>query len=413
MEYLLMILTDEKLKQGNFQLTELFAKDKKGNIRVWSIKAENFYIYVKHGLVDGLKTDNEEFIPYGAGGRTRQEQMILRINRMIMNKIDHGYSYEINTAQNNARTNSSGYPRPTLAQKFIEEKHQIVSNPTGHQLSQNDICQRKLNGYRCLTFIDLTDYKNIEIISYSRKGKIISTIKHIHDNIIANILFGESKLLSMSVYDNYKLIVIDGELYNHEATFQQISSWIKKEQEGFTSKIKYVLYDMFFLKDKTIHYFKRYELLKQFSFLENIEIIENFQIVSVENLNHLYNEFISDGYEGLIIRRLNSRYEDGMRSNNLLKLKSIIGNGKTFDNEDEFLVLDINKSKKGVPVVHCAVDGKTFRVVAPGSSFEKEMHFKNKDKLIGKHITVQFSEYTQYGIPFQPIAIKFRDMSFD
>lgn len=382
-------------QQGFFKLTELFAKDKKGNTRIWSIWAENFRIQFHHGLVNGMKTPEHEEIPYGKGGRTRQEQMMLRINRLIQNKIDSGYCYNLNDAENKQRTNSMGLPRPMLAQKFNHNKHNDFSNY---------LLQPKYNGFRCLTFIEFDFPRKQQIISYTRKGTEIKTISHIQNYLLDSFVIKQKEI-------KHKKIILDGELYNHNATFQKISSWVKREQAD-TYNLEYVLYDVI-LFDSFLTYEKRYEIIKLFNYM-NTKVAPIEQCVDLKSINDFYLSSLKKGYEGAIVRNKNSPYQDSARSENLLKVKSIIGSGKVFDNEMEFLVQDIFKSAKGVTTVICSTkEGKEFKVVAPGTMFEKEIHFDNRDKLIGQYLTVRFSEWTEYEKPFHPVAIKFRDPSFD
>lgn len=381
--------------EGIFPLVELYAKDKKQNIRVWSISARDFDIHFSHGLVDGVQNGEFEHVNYGKAGRSRHEQMLLQINSKIKNKIDIGYCYTMEDAKNNIRTNASGDVRPMGGKKFLEKKHTDF---------ENYIAQYKLNGYRCFTKLNYCDE---EFLSYTRKGIEITTIRHIQQSIYDRINNSKLKLL-----DQINELTIDGELYHHGTPLGKIISWGKKQQPD-TDKLEYHIYDIY-CGGANFNYKERFEIINELEECTKTEIIENFKAISVDNLNHLYGEAIVEGYEGLMVRDVTGPYQDGVRSDYLLKVKSRIGSKKTYEYEDEFIITKIDKSPKGMPRAYClAENGKEFKVVLPGDHQEKEAAYDNMYNYVGGHMTVQFSELTEYGIPFQPIAVKFRDISFD
>lgn len=95
-------------------------------------------------------------------------------------------------------------------------------------------------------------------------------------------------------------------------------------------------------------------------------------------------------------------YEDGKRSGSLIKLKAW--------EDQEFPIVDITASADGWAILNClAPNGKPFTVSCPGDVPFKRYVLMNKDKFIGKDVTVQFAYWTEEGKPFHCVATAIRD----
>lgn len=357
----------------------LYAKDQHGSIRVWRIDAiisdTQGELRIYYGVVDGDMVESFEIISEGLAGRTIEEQTLLRFNSRISRKIDAGYVEDIDSAINNKRVNILGLKRPMLAAKYDDMRRQIP-------FKEGVFIQRKYNGFRCL----IANNNGVNI-AYSRNGKEIEAINHIIDRI--EIPNGT---------------ILDGELYCHSVPFQTISSWIKRKQKD-TLKIKYIIYDII----SDLPYSKRLYTLKNMERSGEInttggqiEIAETNIVYSDTDAKAHLRNYIAAGYEGAIIRVDGEPYQDGKRSKSLIKMKQFF--------EDEFLVVGIDKSAEGWAILNCITkDGKTFSVSAPGTKYEKEKIYQNREMYIGRMVNVEYSEWTKYGKPFHPIATFFRD----
>jgi phosphohistidine swiveling domain-containing protein len=104
---------------------------------------------------------------------------------------------------------------------------------------------------------------------------------------------------------------------------------------------------------------------------------------------------LKNQYEGLMLRVPDSLYLDGRRHKDaIMKVKRNID--KSFVLDDEFLVVGISASVDGWAILTCETDaGNMFNVSAPGTHQQKEYVYKNRDKYIGRHIRVEFFEYTE------------------
>ena len=124
-----------------------------------------------------------------------------------------------------------------------------------------------------------------------------------------------------------------------------------------------------------------------------------------EELNEAYESYITEGYEGQIVRT-DSPYEN-KRSKGLLKRKEF--------QDAEYRVVGIdegNGTRTGTAkhlVLWCDDQEKEFNSNIKGSfDFLKEV-LDNKEDYIGKQATIRFFQLTPDGIPRFPFAVGFRD----
>lgn len=369
------------MKKQIFQKTTYYAKDNSGSLRFWSIEG---YVdemdgvpfgrlEMEHGQVGGESIYNFENVPYGLANRSINEQVLLRVESRINKKIQAGYQTDIEAAKNNKRVNKLGLSRVMLAKKFEGMSRKIdYSKPT--------FIQPKFNGYRCATH---SDPFSENITPYSRNGLPMTNIGHIIESL-----------------RGLDLPTIDGELYHHGTKFQVISSWIKKKQPE-SKHIVYMVYDVML----PLPYSERYAFLKNLDYVWNDKIIlsPTYQVSCQEQAIEYFRDFRKSGYEGAILRTDDAVvYEDGKRSNSLIKMK------EWFD--DEFLIIDIVPSAEGWGRLVClAKNGRTFMASAPGTREEKIKMLVEKEKYIGQYANVEYAELTNAGLPFHGVATGIRN----
>lgn len=369
-----------------FPLTYFYAKDQSDRIRKWGVAGSIKYpnssvdcmgvIKFYHGVVNGTTQEDIEYVHEGLQSRDIEEQVLSRINSRINNKKKAGYVDSIEDAKNNQRVNLLGMKRPMLAKKFKDFAHKI-------DWKRGVYVQPKLNGERCIFNID-DDLKTM----YSRQGILFENLDHIKEQI--------------NHLDDG--ISLDGELYCHGVKLQTINSWVKRKQPS-TLKVQYHVYDV--IMDGS--YTKRKSYLESLfcknGFQENFFLVPSFVVTSEDEAFWYRDMFMKDGYEGAMIRQNeNVGYQDGKRSNNLLKMKKAM--------DEEFLVVDISPSVHGWGILECVTkEGKIFSVSAPGSIEEKTEIYFNREKFIGRYCQVEFFEWTIEKKPFHPVALRFRDIA--
>jgi len=359
---------------------DLYKKDAKGKMRIWSIWSDEDYIIMEHGVLGGEIQENSEPVHFGLASRTKAEQIAMRINSRVSKKLDSGHRRTQQEALTGSTNNTLGYPRQMNAQSL----KRIADAPT-----DGVYIQHKLNGHRCTIKND-----NGKIIAYSKGGRLITSIPEILKEF-------EGKLKK-------KHKPLDGELYHHGTPLQTIGSWVKRRQPD-TLKLKFKCFDYIHPK-KTFR--KRDSFLREFKFGKRSEFISTIYFLGKFDLISMLRDALGNGYEGLMLRDPDALYEEGKRSKGVLKVKRKITSGTkdSFMLDDEFLVVNIKASVDGWAILVCETNnGVRFSISAPGDIPEKTMILKNKENYIGKHIRAEFEGYTSGKKPVEAVALMFRE----
>lgn len=351
---------------------KLYGRASNGSMRYWSIRAECYEIIMEYGELNGSPITKSEYVTEGKGGRDIDEQLDSRVQSRINQKLDIGYVYSLAEAKLGNKTNALGLLKPMLAQPIDRVRDFNMSD---------SYVQYKFDGHRCL----ITRQEG-KLLAYSRNGKLIESIPE----ILSGIEIGEG-------------MTLDGELYHHGAPLQTISSWIKRRQEN-SKKLRYHCYDM--VSDDNFR--NRLMELKTINLGEKAFVVGTYRVDDEDDFELQDNlvTAIADGYEGLIIRPDGFGYEDGKRSKGLIKVKKF--------HDDEFRVVDITASVDNYAVLTCVMaNGKRFNATAPGTVPQKVYVLKNKDDFLGRMVQIKYANFTKKGIPFHPIATRWREKGTD
>lgn len=353
----------------------LYKKDAKAKIREWSIWSEDNIIYMEHGTIGGELTVNDETVDEGLQSRTLQQQIDSRINSRINKQKDKGYVDTIEQALKDNQLNGLGYPKPAKCIPYNgTDANFYAEGTTG--------IQNKLNGHHANIIND-----GGRLVMYSNGGKIIDT----YPEALEGIDIPEGK-------------VLEGELYKHGYALQTLSSWIRKRQPE-TLQLKFYIYDT----NEQTDYQDRYKYLNGLKLNDRCEILHTTFFTGDINLEPLLKTSIEEQYEGKILRLQGYGHESGKRGKGLIKVKP--RHFKNFRVDDEFLVVDIKLSTRaGICVLHCVTDlGKPFKMTCHGTAEYKEKVYEERDFFIGKHVNAEFESYTKAKIPFQPVALDWRE----
>lgn len=341
-------------------------------IGTWKIWSVDNTIFISHATTIGSsEIIHKEVVLNGLAGRSLSEQIQSRIKSRISRMMDKGYKDSIEEAKLSS-TNQLNLLRPMLALSFDDCR----------TFSEDLVIQVKLDGHRCL----ITKHEG-EIIAYSRQGKIIDSIDHILNPLKDRLPEG---------------CTIDGELYIHGTPLQTLASWIKRKQPQ-TESLNYVAYDLISNDGYIDRHSELSEILSEVKTDQTgkIMILPYRQFTNTEDMFSELQTVRSNGYEGLMVRVKNRKYEAGKRSSSLLKVKQF--------QDAEFECIDIESSREGWGIcVLTTPEGKIFKTSAPGSIIEKTNQLKEKHKYIGKMLTVEFAQLTNGNIPFHCTAIRWR-----
>ena len=365
----------------------LYKIDSKGKLRQWTITVVNrgfeSEIIISAGLVEGKKTFTNIHITEGKNiGKSNETSHYTQAISQAQSKYDGQIrdGYVENIADAKQAILASGLPQCMLAHKFDSSLKQSNSkNLDKLNLKGEKIyIQAKLDGNRCLTEISSKG----EVKFYTRKGDLMLPIPHIEEQL-------SNTYLQKGFTD---CLILDGELYTDKLPFNTLNGLIRKQSKtekdlGDLKLIDYVVYDTY----NSQGYEKRFEIVKEFE-SENVKIIPNFEIIANdESIKEKLDCFLSQGYEGAILRVLGKPYEY-KRSWNLMKIKEF--------EDSEFEILDVELDSIGrlgafimkmdIPVLD--KDGKlveTFKAGITGIDHEKGLEIiRNKEKYIGKTATV-------------------------
>lgn len=345
-----------------------------GSVGTWRIWQEGSKIKIAHATcMGGSEVVHEEVVTTNLSGRTLQEQIDLRMRSRISRMRDRGYQDSPELAKLHTG-NQLGLERPMLA-------HPIER--VGNVDYRGAVLQKKLDGHRCLITC-----QDGELIAYSRQGKRIDTIDHITGPLQGRIPEGTT---------------IDGELYCHGYPLQSLASWIKRKQSA-TANLFFVGYDLI----SSERYVERHrELSGILSGVDTgtpgkIMVLPFRDYIGPDEMSAHFREVRGRGFEGLMVRLDRRPYEAGKRSSSLLKVKEFF--------DDEFEVIGFEQSKTGWAVCVCRTkDGQIFNVSAPGDVGAKQAVWDNRHEYEGRLLTVEYSFLTKDGVPFHPVATRWRE----
>lgn len=390
-------------------LQTLYKIDTKGKLREWTMHIDGASFYAVKGLVDGKKTTDKATTTIAKNvGRsnetTPEAQAELQAQAKFQKKLDSGY------ALNELDAQKKKFYEPMLAHNFKDRQDELVGKYPVYS-------QPKLDGIRCIV-----RKEGDTLIGRTRNGKEIECIPHILKSLNGFFLA-------------HPKAILDGELYNHDLrdNFNKITSLVRKQRpiksdkmtdKAFAKKqaeyqarvaeaedvIQYHVYDCPKLNDVVNESqsfdFRMDELKAKLMTNKHIVLVETSEVYSLGNLNSLYGQYLEQGYEGQMVRKNSSKY-DNKRSTSLLKRKEFI--------DAEYKVVDIdvgNGNRSGTAkhlVCYCPKTKTTFNSNIKGSfEYLKEIYDNRKD-YIGQLATIKYFQLTPDGIPRFPYAIAFRN----
>lgn len=367
----------------------------------WSIKIEPkendiFSIVTTHGQQNGKQIVHTSDITEGKAKRTTLEQATLEATRKWKNKNEKELYVE---NIKNLESESSIIVRPMLANTFSFDLYSKKSR--AFKISFPAYVQRKYDGIRCISYM-----KDGNVVLESRKGVPFQNFQVLKEQL--KNLF---KKLPEKFY-------FDGELYTDKLDFEVISGLIRlhektctKEDINLINKIEYHVYDFIDIDQIDMVYKKRYDFLTKFfndhvNKLSLIKSVETFIAKKLEDVKAFHDDFVKNGFEGVMIRDMEGVYEINKRSKYLQKFKEFM--------EEEFKIVGFHEGssdEKGSVVWDCITkDDKTFAVRPKGTFESRKKLYDDGKKYIGKLLTVIFQEYTSDGVPRFPTGKGIRDI---
>jgi DNA ligase-1 len=380
----------------------LYKINSNNKISLWEIKIIKkgaiYAILTTHGDKDGKKISHEKDVEEGKGKKTILEQASQEALRKWKNKTEKEL-YSETLPDLSVKSKETITVRPMLAQTFSFDVYESKSR--AFKISFPAYVQRKYDGIRCIAYM-----RDGNIILESRKG-----IPFQNFNNLKNELKELFKYLPSTFY-------FDGELYTDKLDFEVVSGLIRLHEDKVNSedlklidKIEYHVYDFVDTNRLNLPFSERYTILNDFlkehvKKISKVKPVQTFIVNKLSDIKEYHDEFIKNGYEGIMIRDKDGIYEVNKRSKYLQKFKEFI--------EEEFKIVGFHEGsgdEKGAIIWDCITKGKKTFAVRPKGTFEtRKKLYEDGDKYIGKLLTVIFQEYSSDEVPRFPVGKAIRDI---
>lgn len=321
----------------------------------WRVWTEGSTIIREFGYVGGKLQRMEKVIEKGknigrSNATTPEEQAILEAKSMYKRYV--GESGVLPMLANTLRT-----------PKDVREWGSVIAQP-------------KLDGVRVLVSREG---------ARTRTGKDVKSIDHIVLACFKHLREGE---------------YLDGECFTWSMPFEEISGRFRKSLP--CPGLEFHAFDIIDINKIDTPFSERFSRVRDI-----VKCVGKRNIVTVETVSatpsdfkHLHNKWVSQGYEGLIVRDSSAPYEIGQRSRSLLKYKE-------FDTS-EFKITGVKEGvgkDAGTAIFTCG----NFSVRPQGTITTRKGYWMNRIDHIGKMLTVKHQGLTDDGVPRFPIGLAIRD----
>lgn len=319
------------------------------------------------------------------------------VSTTTINKIVKKTEYEIPVFSCQLATNSEGRPEMKGVKRL----------------------EPKLDGVRVLMVVGFPDYGGINIVCYSRNGKIFENFRHIEEQIEDYAL----KLLEAAKVPTDGF-VLDGEVVGN--SFQELMRQARRKEDVQNDDSVFHVFDVIPVQDFLRGYWNS-QLSKRLAILEkmkpyidqmaNVELLPHIQVdldteEGQQALHKYAQDMVAAGYEGIMIKDLDAPYECS-RSKFWLKWKPTI----TVDLQVIGVEEGTGRNKGRLGALVCAGNdhGKDI-VVNAGSGFsdgDRMKLWEDRNFVFGRTVEIMADAITQnqdgtYSLRF-PRFVRFRD----
>lgn len=390
----------------------LVSKDSKGKFRFFNIECDEkwhddvkgYVIQRSYGQVGGKVLLSPAIVV----DRTKQkrnwvEQYTLQFNSEIKKQLDKGYkelprdannytTEELSDLFGSIITDQNNVIRPMLAKQESKLTNRKI-------LDREWLCSRKLDGVRALFY---WDGKEIHVASRGGEGYDPATT-HLREN---------EELIDF--FKEHPTVILDGELYKHGKTLQQISGAARMEKNAYDCDwLEFWIYDMYDTANPDITALDRQKFLNDYCLCadsedsgSDIQLVDQIIVSGEENIWKLHDQYVSEGFEGCVIRNPDKPYKPNGRTNDMIKFKRYL--------DDTYRIIGYELGLRGSEdmVFICELkDGKTFKASPIGDRETKQEYVDNFEEKYKNHLgDCTYFTLSDTGIPTQP---KFRTWRFD
>lgn len=403
----------------NTDFKTLVSKDSKGKIRVVEISYEGneatriYTIYRYTGQFEGKMTKQPEIIvDRGKATRSIHEQVELQFNALVKGYKDKGYieleneidnytSEELYKLFGDAPAGTNGVIKPMLAKQADKVTKTDIFN-------KKWIASRKIDGLRCIIYL-------------GDDGKLHTSSRGAtnYDSAMFEIL---THPVLIKLFKNNKGLMLDGECYHHGYTLQQINSIARTQKVAKDLEIlQFYWYDIVDLNNPFKARLAKMQSiaaeLKEYGseiswepdrmFKENelrIQFVPQVEVSGWDNMMKLHNEYVSEGWEGLVIRDPEKPYKPNGRTNDMIKIKKY--------QSEEFLIIGYELGLRGsedMVFILETSDGIKFKAKPHGDREQKQWYIDNfEQECLNKYAITKFFYLSDDRVPLQPSVAAIR-----
>lgn len=366
------------MNQFTFQLPTLYARSSSGAVLEWDIEIEGNKYRTITGQQGGNKVTSKWTVAEGknkgqANETTDEEQAQLEADAKWKKKVKReGYWENIKDIDNVSR-----FIEPMLAHKLRDHPDKVVF-PC--------MVDKKYNGGRVVAS---------SAGFFTRKGEKYASIPHIEESLT-------------SLFEKYPDLVLDGEGYNHDLRFKlnelmkilrttkgsKLTAELFNRSEQIVRLYVYDGYGFDGITEATGNLERRKALKELLHKVPYIVWVPYRLANTLQEVYAIYDEDVSDGMEGSIIRSCNAPYEH-KRSYYLLKVKPT--------DDSEGIVVAINEGTGNAAGLAATATikwkDKQFDATFKGSQETRRDILKNQDKWVGQEVTFCYNGLTGLGTP--------------
>lgn len=385
-----------KSTNGKFRYAEVFSDEE------WHEPEHGYIIQRSYGQVHGKNTLSPAIVvDKTKQKRSWREQLELQFNSEVKKFLDKGYKEtdkhpneyteeELQELYGSVATNQYGVIKPMLAKQESKLTNRKI-------LDKKWLVSPKYDGVRCLMYWD-----GEQVRTASRGGE------H-YDNATDHIR--ECQPL-IDFFKENPTIILDGELYKHGKTLQQISGAARLEKNAYDCDwLEYHVYDMYDKSKPDMDAYSRVNFLLndfggQLKDVDNIKLVSHQLESSEENIWKLHDQYVELGFEGCVIRDPSRPYKPNGRTNDMIKFKQYL------DATYKIIGYELGLRGSEDMVFVCEMeDGRTFKASPIGDRETKQEYVDNFEEKYKNHLgDCKYFTLSDDGIPTQP---KFMHWRFD
>ena len=388
----------------------LYALDKNGKVKEWKARAESVSLadeataIITFGQRGGKMQEARRTYTVGKNLGKKNEtspwqQCVHETDRKWRDKLEkEGYStreplgIEDEKEEKKAKDQKEDILLPMLAHTF---------DPIGNEKKRNPIrfpcyVQPKIDGLRCLIYFS----PERGMVAQSRTGGIFTSVDHLLQSL--------QPLLS-----RHPDWVLDGELYTRDYPFEELAGLIKKTKRTALdhqklAHVQYHVYDAVHRLDLTLSFATRWHWVRacfQSNPTPSVVLVETKVADHLDAFRAAFSTYISDGWEGVMLRNGNGVYTPNYRSNDLQKYKEFI--------EEEFPIVGWKEGEgrdEGTVIWECKTkEGVLFSVRPRGTLEMRREWFQQAESYLHRALTVVFQEWSEKRVPRFPVGKAIRE----